>query len=876
MSEPFHLLGWAWKPVGQGKAETLGSEEVIELHAFVERREWIEEKIRLLEKMPPIEVFAGVEELVASSITPLTCLPSRKELAEWVVEHDRIERETEQFDSGDMNRLKKFTKTAAQRNLSREDTGLIEVTLTTLLALDRLIHLLRGRSESLDLMATRLAWEDQRMFYWSEREAILVDLRAFVANRAQWSPTALDQPPPVVHTPINRRHSSSSTASGMSGMFGSVIDAPPPSLTASSSTLSRGSRFMLGEVLSLDAAQFSTRIVSLNRSVVASGKTLENLIDTSVRKPVPDELLDEQDKIENDNGAMEGLGKLAMAMVMQWKKSDEIYAELRKNCAAAQALRDEVESAKLQQPSQQSDEAFTARASALTATVAAIGDPAASPSFPRPQHSLFPAQGEANTALTRLLSKELAITAEAIRETATVAAQYHDIILRVNEIRRLWDSMATITSRLEAIAKHLTDTVPSQDGDKSIPKVEDTSSLESAHHDAFLALLSATLKVHDTVDQEAEEAKAQCQAILLEVGGVNTGSDLKAGLLATIQQLEKQQRITHIARKDATAQLDRLTTAVTSSGITCLMLAPEIISVLTAHGCKNITEQLDLPSCSRGPLFTGGFGDVYRGKLNDGIQVAIKTMRIQPADWADSKPLKDAARELHTWSKCSHPNVLKLIGVVLFREQIGMVAEWLELGNIVTYIARNPSANRCQLGTQVCDGLSYLHSIGIIHGDLKGLNVLVASNGNAVLNDFGNAVLQERTLGFSATSTKGIMSPRWTESPKAPEIIEGTGIRSKAADVYALGMTILEITTGKVPYASKNNHAVYLAVAIKREQPARPEDRIPSDSPHGNILWSLLVECWAYDSMNRPSAAYVADTIRTVTQEGLKRTLVNA
>lgn len=60
--------------------------------------------------MPPIDVFGGVSELVASSTTPITCLPSREELAKWVAEHDKIEQEAEQFDAGDMNRLKKFTK----------------------------------------------------------------------------------------------------------------------------------------------------------------------------------------------------------------------------------------------------------------------------------------------------------------------------------------------------------------------------------------------------------------------------------------------------------------------------------------------------------------------------------------------------------------------------------------------------------------------------------------------------------------------------------------------------------------------------------------------------------------------------------------------
>jgi predicted AAA+ superfamily ATPase len=74
---------------------------------------------------------------------------------------------------------------ATQRNLSREDTDLIEVTLTTLLALDRLLHLLRGRSENLELMSTRLTWEEQRMLSWNEHQSILADLGAFIKNRTQ-------------------------------------------------------------------------------------------------------------------------------------------------------------------------------------------------------------------------------------------------------------------------------------------------------------------------------------------------------------------------------------------------------------------------------------------------------------------------------------------------------------------------------------------------------------------------------------------------------------------------------------------------------------------------------------------------------------------
>lgn len=61
--------------------------------------------------MPPIDVFHGVEHILPTNAgEPIEGLPTREEVAAWVVEHDKIEAETEQFDKGDMIRLKKFAK----------------------------------------------------------------------------------------------------------------------------------------------------------------------------------------------------------------------------------------------------------------------------------------------------------------------------------------------------------------------------------------------------------------------------------------------------------------------------------------------------------------------------------------------------------------------------------------------------------------------------------------------------------------------------------------------------------------------------------------------------------------------------------------------
>ncbi|KAG9105265.1 hypothetical protein FRC07_009442, partial [Ceratobasidium sp. 392] len=321
--------------------------------------------------------------------------------------------------------------------------------------------------------------------------------------------------------------------------------------------------------------------------------------------------------------------------------------------------------------------------------------------------------------------------------------------------------------------------------------------------------------------------------------------------------------------------------------ISRIMSTSEVVTHLVDHGCKDITDQLDLTSCSDYPVSNGGFGDVYKVNLRDGAQVAVKTMRVQVNSTSEgTKHLKEAARELHTWAKCDHPNVVKLLGLAKFRDQIGMVSMWMENGNLPSYLSRNPDADRCKIvrsvshlaqiihessffeqSTQICEGLAYLHSCDIVHGDLKGLNVLISDSGTPMLTDFGNAILRDRTLLFTATTVKASLSPRWT----APELLEGSSLYSMEADVYALGMTILETITGKVPYHGKTDHAVMFIVGFKQELPPRPEDVVPPYSAHSNNLWKLLVSCWSRRPNERPRAEEVADIIGTIQSHELLR-----
>ncbi|KAG8690671.1 hypothetical protein FRC08_010455, partial [Ceratobasidium sp. 394] len=313
----------------------------------------------------------------------------------------------------------------------------------------------------------------------------------------------------------------------------------------------------------------------------------------------------------------------------------------------------------------------------------------------------------------------------------------------------------------------------------------------------------------------------------------------------------------------------------------------EIIEHLTEHGCADLTRDLNPPSSDNQPIAHGGFGSVFKEKLRDGRQVVIKALRVplNTDDEADKLP-KRAARELYTWSKCQHPNVLPLLGLAQVQGQIQMVSLWMENGSLPAYLAKHPGLSRCDMAIHVCNGLKYLHRTGIIHGDLKGNNVLVSGKGIPVITDFGNAILHQGTLQFTETAKQSGFAPRWT----APEILDEREVKqSEGADVYALGMTILvlstshiphfiqssyngsqEIITSKVPYSHIHNMvALIKAIAIKNETPKRPEESIPPNSQHGDALWSLLQSCWEFDSEKRPGATEVAKIMKGITREGL-------
>lgn len=252
------------------------------------------------------------------------------------------------------------------------------------------------------------------------------------------------------------------------------------------------------------------------------------------------------------------------------------------------------------------------------------------------------------------------------------------------------------------------------------------------------------------------------------------------------------------------------------------------------------------------PVVHGGLADIYRATLADGTQVAVKRLRQRPE--GDSKELKHTARELEAWSKLDHPNILRLLGLAELHEMLSMVSPWLEYGSVTSALKKWPNLPRYAYCKQLADAVAYLHSpqVDVIHGDIKGDNVLLDEHGHIKLTDFGLAIVHEQSMRFSETDPGG-GTIRWM----APELLSEEGGRSKETDVWAMGMTMMEIMTGKAPFEEIKRGTAVMQAVSQRRIPNISQLQAEPQSARASIMHGALLWCWTYEPDQRATAAEV-------------------
>ncbi|KAJ7779397.1 kinase-like domain-containing protein [Mycena maculata] len=263
----------------------------------------------------------------------------------------------------------------------------------------------------------------------------------------------------------------------------------------------------------------------------------------------------------------------------------------------------------------------------------------------------------------------------------------------------------------------------------------------------------------------------------------------------------------------------------------------------------------------RNAVAGGGYADIWKGTVETET-VCLKVLRVFMSDLDRQKLFKSFAKEVLIWRQLRHPNILLLKGINMdeFYPSFCLISPWLAHGTILGFLQTNPSHDRIRSVVEICEGLNYLHEgtpSVIVHGDIRGANILVKDDGVCCLADFGIAVLAEMHVSWTISSNSSIRGAvRWL----APELLdpEHNSKPSTTRDIYSLGCTIYEIYTGKPPFAHISNDINVRSVILAGSRPSRPRD---SETPIPEFIWDLAQKCWLHEPSSRPTIKSVLDTL---------------
>jgi serine/threonine-protein kinase len=233
----------------------------------------------------------------------------------------------------------------------------------------------------------------------------------------------------------------------------------------------------------------------------------------------------------------------------------------------------------------------------------------------------------------------------------------------------------------------------------------------------------------------------------------------------------------------------------------------------------------------------GGVGEVYRAvDLMLERPVAIKVLRPEYA--TRSAVVERFRSEAQTLARLNHPNIATLFSFVRDGEALLMVMEFVE-GTTLAKLVRGGSG--MALGTalplflQALDAIGHAHELGIVHRDIKGSNLMLNTDARIKVMDFGIA----RMIGSERLTRHGQLVG--TPDYMSPEQIRGEETDERS-DIYALGVLLYEMLTGRVPFRVESEYA--LMQAHVEQSPRRPGELVPglSEAIEKAILRALAKE----------------------------------
>ena len=241
-------------------------------------------------------------------------------------------------------------------------------------------------------------------------------------------------------------------------------------------------------------------------------------------------------------------------------------------------------------------------------------------------------------------------------------------------------------------------------------------------------------------------------------------------------------------------------------------------------------------------LGKGGMGEVYRADdLTLGQAVAMKFLPEEAT--SHEGMLERFKNEVRIARRVSHPNVCRVYDVGDVDGATFFTMEYVDgedLASLLRRIGRLPQDKAVEIARQICAGLAAAHGKGVLHRDMKPANIMLDGRGQVVITDFGLAGVADDIRGTEIRSG--------TPAYMAPEQIEGREV-TMLSDVYALGLVLYEIFTGKRAFSEK---AIGVLHGNEDRTPSRPTSVVKDLDP---IVEKVILRCLETEPGSRPANA---------------------
>jgi HAMP domain-containing protein/predicted Ser/Thr protein kinase len=258
-------------------------------------------------------------------------------------------------------------------------------------------------------------------------------------------------------------------------------------------------------------------------------------------------------------------------------------------------------------------------------------------------------------------------------------------------------------------------------------------------------------------------------------------------------------------------------------------------------------------------LGSGGTGIVYKAAdLTLGETVALKVLRPELVT-DDERAREELKHELRLTRRVSHRNVVRTYDFGSSHGLPFLTMEYVHGASLAAVLAQRgtlPTDVVLALAKQLTRALEAAHEQGVMHGDLKPANLLVAMDGLLKVTDFGVATLVRRPWARQPAPDETVSPPQLagavvgTPEYMAPELLLG-GLPDVSADLYAAGMVLHECLTGATPF-QRDTPRRFLARKLETP-PARPS--APRTSGHPRTLEGVVAWMIAADAAERPTSA---------------------